>query len=255
MTEAGGVENAAVRAAIEAFAATPGKAADGGSLDVLRHCLHGNLLLDITGSDLRISEDGTSLSAGSTIRIATTSDPDGGTALVAFTGQAEIARTRSAAAQTQSMVRSGIEVLELVRSQDHQWLYLDPAGPTCAISRAEVEFALQLARNDPLRDALDVVAENPERREALLDALRADGTLLVAADAEGALLVAAEAGGGLQVFTSGPEAAVHAPGASILPLSSAQVRELLRSATYSGLVINPAGPTATVSASEVLGQQ
>lgn len=267
-----GVENAEVRAAVVAFVAESDQPRAGGSIEVLRQCMYGHLLLDVTGSDLRMSADGTSLEAGSTIRIATTQDPDGGSALIAFTSQAAIERTRSAAAQTQSMVQSGVEVLELVQSQDHQWLYLDPDpdGQTCALSRVEVDFALHVAHNDAVRAALGPIEHDSSQREALLDALRTDAALVVAV-APGTTQLGESAEDmtedmtrartstlsdgrlALVVFTSGPELLAHNPEDSVVTLSTTDIMDMLRAGSYAGLTVNPAGPSATVSAAELLG--
>ena len=87
--EGDGVANPRVRAAVEAFAEAPSAE---GSMDVLRACLQGALLLDITGSDITLTEDGTAIAPGSTVQVAYGSGPDGEPAGLAYTSQAELAR-------------------------------------------------------------------------------------------------------------------------------------------------------------------
>ena len=60
-------------------------------------------------------------------------------------------------------------VLADVQANDHRWLYVDPAGPTCALSREEIDFALSVPRNDALREALELADADPDRRGELVD--------------------------------------------------------------------------------------
>ena len=264
-----GISNPAVRAALDEFVATAGAR---GSLEVLRWCLQGFLLLDVTGSDLRMSADGTQLEAGSSVQIATMAGPDGESALAAFTSGAQIEKVHSAdgaGTQVQSLVQPASAVLELAVEQDHKWICLDPAGPSCALSREDIDFALRVPRNDAVRQALDVVNVDPDQRPVLLDALRAEGTFVLAVDpedlTEGVLAEDTPARvrtttmpderPALLVFTSGPEAAARAEGDSFMVWSTAEVLEALRDGDFAGLVVNPAGPWAAVTTEELLGSQ
>jgi SseB protein N-terminal domain len=265
-----GVSNPAVRAALDEFVASAGAR---GSLDVLRWCLQGFLLLDVTGSDLRMNADGTQLEAGSSVQIATMAGPDGESALAAFTSAAEIEKIHhtDGAAEThvQSLVQPAAAVLELAAEQDHKWICLDPAGPSCALSREDIDFALRVPRNDAVRQALDVVNVDPDQRPVLLDALRAEGTFVLAVDAhdlpEGPLAEDTPARvrtttmpddrPALLVFTSGPEAAARAEGDSFMVWSTAEVHEALRDGDFAGLVINPAGPWAAVTVDELFSSE
>lgn len=268
-----GISNPAVRAAIDEFVATSGAR---GSLDVLRWCLQGFLLLDVTGSDLRMSPDGAQLEAGSSVQIATMAGPDGESALAAFTSAAEIEKIHHvggsadpAETHVQSLVQPATAVLELAVEQDHKWICLDPAGPSCALSREDIDFALRVPRNDVVRQALDVVNMDPDQRPVLLDALRAEGTFVLAVDAqdlpEGPLAEDTPARvrtttmpderPALLVFTSGPEAAARAEGDSFMVWSTAEVHEALRDGDFAGLVVNPAGPWAAVTIDELFGSE
>jgi hypothetical protein len=266
----GEISNPAVRAALDTFVAEDGVR---GSIEVLRWCLQGFLLLDVTGSDIRMSADGTELEAGSTVQIATMEGPDGESALAAFTSTAEIEKAHSAPGgePVQSLVQPASAVLELAVEQDHKWVCLDPAGPTCALSRDEIDFALRVPRNDLVRQALDVVNVDPEQRHVLLDALRAEGTFVLAvAPPEGADQAedtVLEEGATTQlrtttlpddrpallVFTSGPEAAARAGSDAFVVWSTAEVHEALQQGDLAGLVINPSGPWAAVTNEELFG--
>ncbi|WP_375500418.1 SseB family protein [uncultured Jatrophihabitans sp.] len=273
MSEPGGVTNPAIRAVLDDFVAAAG---DGSSVDVLRWCLQGFLLLDVTGSDMPISADGSEIEAGSTVRIATMAGPDGGSALAAFTSTAEIEKVHGDEVDgpVQSLVQPASAVLELALEQDHQWLCLDPGGPSCALSRDELEFALRVPRNDVVRQALDVVNVEPERREVLLDALRAEGVFVLAVDLPEGLDDDGVGGElaedtpalirtttlpddrpALLVFTSGPEAAARAAGDSFVVWTTAEVHQALREGDFAGLVVNPAWPWAAVTNEELFGSQ
>ena len=161
-----GIANARVRAAVEAFAEAPSAE---GSMDVLRACLQGALLLDITGSEITLTEDGSSIAPGSTVQVAYGSGPDGEPAALAYTSQAELTRAHPEGTAVQSLVQPATAVLADVQANDHRWLYIDPAGPTCALSRDEIDFALKVPRNDAVREALEVADADPDRRGDLVD--------------------------------------------------------------------------------------
>jgi hypothetical protein len=273
MTEQPGeISNPAVRAALDSFVAEDGVR---GSIEVLRWCLQGFLLLDVTGSDIRMNADGTELEAGSTVQIATMEGPDGESALAAFTSTAEIEKAHGAPGgePVQSLVQPASAVLELAVEQDHKWVCLDPAGPTCALSRDEIDFALRVPRNDVVRQALDVVNVDPDQRHVLLDALRAEGTFVLAvAPPEGGADAPTEDTvleedvqtqlrtttlpddrPALLVFTAGPEAAARAGSDAFVVWSTAEVHDALRQGDLAGLVVNPSGPWAAVTNEELFG--
>ena len=168
------VDNVTVRRAVGQFAAQPGQR---GGLEVLRLCMYGELLLDITGSDAFTGER---FAQGSRLQIRTGTGPDGGSALFAFTHNNEIARLYPPGTQTQSLVTPAIGALELARSQGDAWLYIDPAGPTCALSAAEVDFALRNPNNQALKTALDDYAAGRIGRQDVIAVLRRDGPLMLA---------------------------------------------------------------------------
>ncbi|MFL0181086.1 SseB family protein [Mycobacterium sp. SMC-15] len=248
------VDNAAVRRAVAEFAAAPGQRR---YFDVLRACMWGELLFDITGSDA-FSGDGP-LRAGSRLRIGGGTGPDGRPALFAFTRQSEISRLHPPGTNVQSLVTPATEALELARRQDDPWLYLDPAGPTCALAAAEIDFALRNPRNEPLKTAVAALAAGRAERAEVLRLLRADGPLLVGADESGpdAPVIRAirhpDGSATLFAFTSGPEVLAFTPSDVTASMTTAEVLGMVRQRGYRGLIIDPCGPSASFSAAELCG--
>lgn len=257
---ADGIRNDTVRAAIEAVQAEPGTAA---TIDVLRSCLAGYLLLDVTGSDLQVDDNG-EIAEGSTINIRGGEGPDEQPAIFAFTSQEQLAAMyaeNTDDVQVQSLVQEAPGVLELVMGQEASWLVLDPAGPSVALAKDDLEFALRVPRNDALRAAL----EPGTPREALLAALAAEGPLSLAVDApdlEAGEQDSAEVqvrsveapdgnGPALAVFTSGPEVLAGSPEDKIATQSTAEIVQIGSEGGFAGIVINPAGPWAYVTADEL----
>jgi hypothetical protein len=66
------------------------------------------------------------------------------------------------------------------RRQGDAWLYIDPAGPTCALSAGEIDFALRNPRNEPLKEALAALHAGKTDRHDVVSVLRQDGPLLLA---------------------------------------------------------------------------
>jgi hypothetical protein len=259
----GGIRNDAVRAAVEAFSADPNQQT---MIDVLRNCLFGPLLLDVTGSDITLNDEG-EVEEGSSVAIRGGEGPDGKSALFAFTSHQELARMYDEGEETQSLVQGAAEVLELCRSQESGWLFLDPAGPTCALGVDDIEFALQVPRNDSVRAAL----EPDTTKQDLLAALHAEGPLSLAVEApEGGVEVGEDqpadlrvratdapdgSGQALVAFTSGPEIVARMTDVQIATQSAVEVLSIVRDGGFAGLVLNPAGPWAYVSADEIAGYQ
>ncbi len=260
--DVGAASNPAVRAAVEAFAEEPGRDT---TIDVLRSCLAGYLLLDVTGSELTFSEDG-EVAEGSTVSVQGGQGPDGQPALFAFTSQEELARTHEDepdGTRLESLVQDAAAVLELVLQQESKWLYLDPAGPTCALAAQDIEAVLQVPRNDTVRQALEPAAT----REQLLAALQADGPLVLAVTggagelapgvtqerAEVEVLTSDapdESGTALLVFTSAAEMAATAPEAQVVVQEAREVVALARSG-FAGLIVNAGGPYAWLPSAEL----
>jgi hypothetical protein len=247
------VDNAAVRRAVGRFAAQPGQR---GALDVLRECMYGDLLFDVTGSDAFTADV---LAPGSRLQIRTGTGPDGGSALYAFTRNDEIGRLYPPGTRTQSLVTSAVGALELARQQDHAWLYLDPAGPTCALSAAEIDFALRNPSNPALKEAPARYAAGNTDRAAIAALLRRPGPLLLAADDSisghvGVRTVTHPDGGtSLFAFTSAPEVLAFNPGDTVAAMTIEEVLDTARRHGDTGIVLNPAGPSIRLSLAEIAG--
>jgi SseB protein N-terminal domain len=245
------VDNTVVRRAVADFAAEPGQRR---ALEVLRSCMYGELLFDITGSDM---PEGNSWQTGSQLQIRCGTGPDGGRALFTFTSNQEIARMHPPGARYQSMVTPASGALELARRQGDAWLYIDPAGPTCALSADEIDFALRNPHNESLKGALAALQAGQTDRHEVLHVLRQDGPLLLAADdrtVPGKLRVRSttmpDGSSALFVFTSAPEVVAFNPSDAVAAMTTDKVFDMVRRDGYSGLVVNPAGPSIAVAAAE-----
>ena len=153
------VDNTPLRAAIAAFSEAPDQAK---YFEVLRVAMQGSLLLDATGSTIQFTEDGSSIAAGSTIGFHEGKGPDGELALFAFTSQEQaVAMHPSEPDGVQTIGQSAVGTLEFAASQ-YTWLYLDPAGPTCGLEVAHIQFVLRNHHNDAVKEALQ--AQGDDRR-------------------------------------------------------------------------------------------
>lgn len=248
------VDNTIVRKAVREFAAEPGERR---ALEVLRSCMVGELLFDITGSD--ISADG-SFRAGSHLQIRTGTGPGGGRALFAFTRNEELSRLHPPGTRTQSMVTPAIGALELARHQNDAWLYIDPAGPTCAISAAEIDFALRNPHNERLKVALADLAAGQTDKRTVLKLLKTEGPMMVAADDStmpgkvcARTWTQPDGSAYLFGFTSAPEVVAFNPSDAVTASTTLKVLDNIRTDGYSGIVVNPAGPSVSYSVHEIWG--
>jgi hypothetical protein len=247
------VDNVTVRRAVGQFAAQPSQR---GALDVLRECMYGDLLLDITGSDTFTAD---AFAPGSRLQIRTGTGPNGGSALYAFTHNHEIGRLYPPGTRTQSLVTPAVDALELARQQDNAWLYLDPAGPTCELSAAEIDFALRNPNNSTLKEALARHAAGDTDRTAIAALLRHHGPLLLAADDSvgGPVGIRTtthpDGSTSLFAFTSAPEVLAFNPADAVAATTTQEVLDTARRQGHTGIVINPAGPSIQLSLAEIDG--
>lgn len=246
------VDNAIVRRAVASFAAQPNQKA---ALEVLRSCMFGDLLLDTTGSDVPTAAG---FPPGSRLQIRRGTGPDGKGALFAFTRNEEIARLYPPGTPTMSMVNPATGVLEFAKSQQDAWLYIDPVGPTCALSAAEIDFALRNPSNEDLKSATVDLAAGRVDRQALVDLLKRDGPLLLAVDetsvpgtARFRTTAMPDGSPGLLAFTSAPEIVAYNPKDAVLKATTYEVIARARNDGYTGLVINPSGPYFLVTLAEL----
>ncbi len=243
------VDNVPVREAVSAFAADPGP---GAVLEVSRQLLGGQLLLDVTGSEPENP------------RITTADGPDGAPALLAFTRQEELSRFHEgigdvAGDQVGSLALSGLGVCRLLMERSEiAWLYVDPAGPACALSRADVDFAGQGAPNAEVKDAL---AGSPSQQE-IFSALVGSGALFLGEREEGGRKAPAtitEPGGNegedgrvlLAVFTSAVEVAAFDPSLAVRQFRAGWVVNFTFRQRLGGMVVNPGGPSAVVPSFQI----
>ncbi|MBV0916344.1 SseB family protein [Mycobacteroides chelonae] len=248
------VDNANLRRAVGAFAAEPGRRR---LYDVLRACMHGEVLFDITGSDPLVQ--GSNLSpSGTLLQIRGGTGPDGSRALFAYTRNEEVARHHPAGTHYQTLVQSAASALDLARSQGDRWLYIDPAGPTCALSTEEFDFALRNPRNEPVRKAIELVAQGKADRQSVLSLLRQDGQMLLGADdrtVPGQILTRktqlSDGSLALVAFTSAPEVIGYVPSDAVVSVTNEQVLNTVVRDGYAGLVINPAGPSVFLPAADI----
>lgn len=239
------VDNVPVRTAVAAFAA---RSEQRTLLDVLRACMTGRLLLDTTGSG-----PGAPFGAGSTLQIAGGTGPDGGRALFAFTRQEEIARRHPPGTPISSLAQSAVDVLGMVRANGDPWLYLDPAGPTCALAGGEIDFALRNPHNPALKAAVD---RGPAGRSEAIALLRSPGPLLLAVDESTGervprTSVREDGSRWLFAFTSAPEAAAAAPADGVWATTTTDTVPQVVANGLRGLVINPAGPWLAIGIEEL----
>lgn len=247
------VDNVTLRAAVGQFAAQPNQRR---CLEVLRLCMYGDVLFDVTGSDALTNGP---FAAGSRLQIRGGSGPDGGSALFAFTRHEEIARLYPPATPTQSLVNPATGALELARRQGNAWLYIDPAGPTCALSAAEIDFALRNPNNEALKVALAEHAAGRIDRNAVVHVLRQEGPMMLAADdsvpehVRARATTHADGTSSLFGFTSGPEVLAFNPADAAASMTTSQVLNMARAQGHSGIIVNPAGPSIRVSLAELFG--
>jgi hypothetical protein len=258
------VDNASLRAAVEAFATNPEQST---YLDVVRACLQGRVLLDSTGSDRPTVEvDGSySFPAGATLQFAGGTGPDGTPALFAFTSQEQINRMHpDDLAEVQALVQPSAGVLQLASTERYGWLYIDPAGPTCAISNRDAAFALRGERNDAVKQALEI-ADPGASKSAVLDALAENGPLLLAVDTDSVPESGVSSDTPVRIrdsvdpdghpvllaFTSGPEVSAQNVADSFATRPAAAVIHDALQPPYGGLVLNPGGPWMALAPDEL----
>lgn len=217
--------NPGLAAAVAAFAGNPSPQT---RFHVLRWCMYGSLILGSPGT------------AGQA------EGPDGEPALIASTSG-------------DGSQRPSVAVLEQAVAEGYRWLLLDPAGPSCALARPDLGFALHGDRNDAVRAALG------DRRDSRTDrlvteALAGGGYLLLGVDptsisgsGEGVRLRSAHEPDGdvyLFAYTSGPEGVSRHASDSFASRPVEQVLGIVVDGRYAGLAINPSGPSATLSAAD-----
>lgn len=249
-------DNPDLQAAVAAFHADPGKPK---LLHVLRQALGGRLIIDATGSDM---PEPTQQSAN--VRLTTMTAPDGSRGMGVFTSNTAMAQFRrkqaeargeSPPARLTGLAQPGSAVLELFqRNEQLRWLIIDPGGPSCAVGRKEVDFALAAPSNRRLKDLL---ATKPSVQELFTALCAPEGHLFLAeTEVDGvrgpALLKDNKDGQSiLPAFTSPAEASAYNAAFASRRYPVAAVLYLVLANRAKAIQFNPAGPTAALSASQV----
>ncbi len=248
-TPPGPPDNTLVRTAVAEFAADPDAQR---KLHVLRQVLGGRLVVDASSSE--VPAPGTPKPE---LRLTTLTAPDGTRALGAFTSNDALLqfRSKSGTGKVTGVAQSGARLLELVqRTEELTWLIIDPAGPTCAIGRKEIDFALSAPSATAVKDLL----AREHSTQELIGALGEPGTALYIAHTEaegrsGPVLVRDRRDGRpiLLAFTSPVEVAAYNTtfGARRLPVGG--LFQLALANRAKALLINPSGPRGTLPVAQV----
>ncbi|MEX5297761.1 SseB family protein [Kocuria sp. CPCC 205292] len=255
--DTGGVVHPLVRAAVDRFVSAPDNTA---MIEVLRQCMAGSLLLDVTASDLVEGPDGQAVGPESTLRVQTLGEPDGTRSLAVYTSAAEAQamfdRHHPDGGRPVLLRESAVKVLKML-ADDPQYdhLVIDPARQGCRIGRPQVEWAMRAPRNDAVKTAM---LEN-NMSQLLAGLLAPEAVLLLGARVQDGRAVPvyakpAEEGSApdtLMLFTSAAEIAVLD---STLEVRSAPARQALRFALDAGarkVSINAHPPVATLTAEQL----
>lgn len=241
----GEVDNGAVADAVRRFAGHPEQRT---MIDVLRACLAGDLLLDVTGSD-----PGSPVLRGF---LGANDVP----ALGVFTHQGELARfvegQPDATGRPQSLALPGVLALQAaLEDRSLGWVYVNPAGPTCALARPDIEFALQGPPNHALREAVVRHGSQQELFTAMLGEVKVflgeverDGRKQpITVQGEGV----GTTGTQLAVFTSAAEVAAFDPAASVRAFTPEWAMQFVFAQRLGGMVIDPVGPSASIGSFQI----
>ncbi|WP_348789601.1 SseB family protein [Leifsonia sp. NPDC080035] len=241
------VRNLPVQTALEAWAA--GKDARTFS-NVLRQCVAGELLLDISASTFADPEAG--FQQGDTLALGKQVDAAGKELLVAFTSNERLSAYRRGE-RFLSLAQPAWSVLAEAMSRA-DGLALDPGDDALLIAYSEElrgQVTEEPGRNAALKNAL-VDRDLPWPQ--FLALLTQSSVVYVGVDAaQGAVPSAVGADGALlhPVFTSPAEVFAWSPELTARGTTVAQVARVAREDGYAGLLVDPAGPSATIRLDEV----
>jgi hypothetical protein len=236
-----GLDNRLVADAVTRFSENPGKAA---AVNVLRHLIGSEVLLDATDNPGRPG-----------ISVV---EVHGSPSVLAFTSQEKLAEFRASTGRPGapvSWVQPGEELVKFVDGhRDIAYLYINPAGPACALGRPEIGFAAGSLANVDLKRAVasqsgtDAVAEQLKRPGAVV--LTVDRPDEGVSDGGPILLKGQDGGPILPVFSSGPEVAAFRPAARFREVPATWAIDMLRQRPELSMVVDPAGPDALLRASD-----
>lgn len=247
------IRHTSVQEALDAFAADRNHRT---FHDVLRRAASGDLLLDISGSTFADPEQ--PFQGGDTLAIASIVDNAGKRLLCAFTDNDRL--TAAVQGPPRSLGQPAIATLEQA-IRDHEGIVLDPGHPAQFIAYTnEVQRALGLDTAAAGRLADSLVRQSRPYPEFLADL--AASPVYIAVDVQrapdgtptGMSVVTARGAGDSAhsaVFTSPAEVWAWSPGSDAHPTRLANVASVALQEGHAGVIVNPLGPSATLSAAEL----
>ncbi|MFI7580629.1 SseB family protein [Kocuria kalidii] len=252
-----GTVHSLVRSAVDRFASAPDNKA---MIEVIRQCMAGALLLDVSESTLVAGPAGETVGPDSTLRVQTLGETDGTRSLAVYTSAAEAQamfdRHHPDGGKPVLLRESAVKILQMI-ADDPQYdhLVIDPARQGCRIGRPQIEWAMRAPRNDAVKSAM---LEN-NMSQLLAGILAPDAVLLLGARVQDGRAVPVyakpqEEGAKpdtLLLFTSAAEIAVLD---TTLEVRSAPAPRALRFALDAGaekVSINAHPPVATLTADQL----
>lgn len=230
--------------------------------DVLRQAARGQLLLDISASELKI-EDG-KVQRDSTIAVASRRAEDGRNFLLVFTSNAELRKAHKDGEVVRSMVQPALGALRLATREQYEGVIIDAGSGSASIVIPKDQIVRGLpvepGANEALKEAL---ATKPEGRlNAVLGVLAETETVFLAVERKGetvegqppaakdlavAGVKAPDGRSYAAAFTSPAEVWAWSPKHMAVPVPfTKHARSVLNAPSVEGLLFNPAGPTLAV---------
>lgn len=230
--------------------------------DVLRQAARGQLLLDISASELKI-EDG-KVQRDSTIAVASRRAEDGRNFLLVFTSNAELRKAHKDGEVVRSMVQPALGALRLATREQYEGVIIDAGSGAASIVIPKDQIVRGLpvepGANEALKEAL---ATKPEGRlNAVLGVLAETETVFLAVERKGeavegqppapkdlavAGVKAPDGRSYAAAFTSPAEVWAWSPKHMAVPVPfTKHARSVLSAPSVEGLLFNPAGPTLAV---------
>lgn len=241
------VRNVPVQTALEAWAAEKNAQT---FANVLRQCVAGELLLDISASVF--ADPAAGFQQGDTLALGKQTDAAGKELLVAFTSNERLAAYRRGE-HFRSLAQPAWSVLEEAMTRA-EGIAIDPGDDALCIAYTEElrgQVTDEPGRNAALKNAL---VDRDLPWPAFLELVRATTVVYVGLDeAQGDIPSAVGADGDLlhPIFTSPAEVFAWSPGLTARGTTVSQVAAVAREDGYAGLLLDPAGPSAVVRLDEV----
>jgi hypothetical protein len=230
--------------------------------DVLRQAARGQLLLDISASELK-TEDG-KVQRDSTIAVASRRAEDGRNFLLVFTSNAELRKAHKDGEIVRSMVQPALGALRLATREQYEGVIVDAGSGAASIVIPKDQIVRGLpvepGANEALKEAL---ATKPEGRlNAVMGVLAETETVFLAVERKGEVVEgqppapqdlsvagvkAPDGRSYAAAFTSPAEVWAWSPKHMAVPVPfTKHARSVLSAPSVEGLLFNPAGPTLAV---------